>query len=60
MKNDRYFKFIAVTILAVRPAWLEKLLANDQVPVGIGAAAALVLGLGVYLMREPQKVEARG
>ncbi|MDI1429528.1 ABC transporter permease subunit/CPBP intramembrane protease [Polyangium sorediatum] len=51
---------LAITILAVRPPWLEKLMQNDQVPVGLGVAAALVLALGVVLMREPRKADARG
>ncbi|MDI1480708.1 ABC transporter permease subunit/CPBP intramembrane protease [Polyangium sp. y55x31] len=50
---------LAITILAVRPAWLEKLLQTDQVPVGLGAAAALVLALGIYLMREPREAKTR-
>ena len=49
---------LAITVLAVRPAWLEKLLLDDQVPVGLGVAATLVLALGVYLMREPRQAEA--
>ncbi len=50
---------LAITVLAVRPAWLERLLAEDQVPLGIGAGAALVLGLGVFLMRAPKESAER-
>lgn len=45
---------LALALLYYRPKSLEKIFAADQVPVWLGAIAALILALGLFLMREKQ------
>lgn len=44
---------LALTLLYYRPKSLDALFAGDQVPLWLGAVAALILAGGLWLMREP-------
>jgi len=46
---------LALTLLYYRPAAVERLLPGDQVPLSLGCVAAVILVVGLLLMREPQK-----
>ena len=50
---------LALTLLYYRPAAIEGVLSNDQVPLWLGCVAAIILVGGLWLMRDSQKrVEA--
>lgn len=44
---------LALTLLYYRPKFLENVLAGAQVPLWVGGIAAIVLALGMWLMRTP-------
>jgi len=46
---------LVMVLLATRPAWASRFLDGDQVPVWLGAIAAVVLIGGILLLRSPDK-----
>lgn len=51
---------IGVTILYAKPAWVDRLVVGNQIPLWLGAPAAVVLAAGLLLMRQPRPEDRAG